>query len=338
MSIGFDCGTYNLVSSKRGKENKIECKREVNAFLEFPLDNRMVFNMMEKAGVPLIEREDVAYALGESAVDMAYAMPQIDLKRPMKDGCVNPNEVHAFEILSIMIQSLIDCAEDDETLYFSVPAEAINEETDASYHEKILKAIFDVYQSEDGKKVNAQPINEALALIYAELGSTAYTGIGISFGAGMVNLCFAIFGAPVFSFALVNSGDWIDKMAAKATGESATFINREKTKVDLTKDPKNLVERAIQTQYRIMIEKTVNGIKEGFADAGKKARIEKPINVVIAGGTSSPKGFDKLFTDVIMQAKLPMEIGNVVRPKDPLYSVARGCLMAAEEASKSKIK
>ena len=333
MAIGFDCGTYNLVCSKRDKENKVINKREVNAFLDFPLEVRTVFNMMKKSGVPLIEREDVAYALGQAAVDMAYTMPQLDLKRPMKDGCVNPNEVHAFQILSIMIHSLIDEVSNNETLYYSVPAEAINEETDAAYHDKILKAIFDAYESESGHKVNAHPINEGLALIYAELGAKAYTGIGISFGAGMVNLCFAIYGAPVFSFALVNSGDWIDKQAAKATGESPTFINKQKTKVDLMSEPKDLVERAIQTQYRIMIESTVNGIKEGIKDAGKKARTEEPIDIVIAGGTSSPKDFDRLFTDVITQAKLPIEIGKIVQPNDPLYSVARGCLIASENAT-----
>ena len=60
----------------------------------------------------------------------------------------------------------------------------------------------------------------------------AYTGIGISFGAGMVNLCFSMFGNPVFTFSIVNSGDWIDRQAAKATGETIAFINTEKAKVD----------------------------------------------------------------------------------------------------------
>ena len=32
------------------------------------------------------------------------------------------------------------------------------------------------------------------------------------------------------------------------------------------------------------------------------------------------------------EAALPIKIGSVVRPSDPLYSVARGCLLAAEAA------
>ncbi|MHC4214818.1 MAG: disk-shape morphogenesis protein volactin, partial [Planctomycetota bacterium] len=293
MAIGFDAGTYNLVLCERDEKKNFIHKKEVNAFLEFPLENRFVFNMMRNAGVPLVEREEVAYALGQRAVDMAYTMSALELRRPMKDGCVNPYETDAYEILSIMVHSLLDnVKQNNEKLYYSVPANAINEETDADYHHKILEAIFNGFKDDNGHTVSAHPINEGLALVYAELGKKAYTGVGISCGAGMVNVCFAIYGAPVFQFSLVNSGDWIDERAAKAIHETPTFINKEKTKIDLSKEPENLVERAIQTQYQLMVEKTVAGIKDGLAGAGKKARTDDKIDIVIAGGSSMPKGFD----------------------------------------------
>ena len=325
---GFDAGTYHLVSCKR-KEGNFVYKKEVNAFLEMPLDNRFVFNMMKSAGVPLIEQPDsnIGYALGEAAVSMAYTMNQIELKRPMKDGCLNPKEKHAQQIMNVMCHSLIgETSEPDEKLYYSVPANAINKETDADYHSKILQAMF---------KVDAYPINEALALVYAELGSKAWTGIGISFGAGMVNLCYAIYGAPVFQFSLVNSGDWIDKMASKAIGEeTTTYVNKEKMNADLTlENPDTLVQRAIKSQYEIMIQHTVQGIKRGIEEAGNKARSEQPVDIVVAGGTSMPKGFNVLFEKILEQAKIStLKVGSVIRPEDPLYSVARGCLIAAENA------
>jgi actin-like ATPase involved in cell morphogenesis len=333
--IGFDAGTYNLVCCKRDENNNFVYKREVNAFIEIPMTNRFVFNMMKNAGVPLIEWKDanVAYALGEAAVNIAYSMNQVDLKRPMHAGCLNPKEKHAQQIMGIMMHSLVDSAKvDKELLYYSVPANAINEETDADYHGHVLRDIFSAFEDEEKRRVNANPINEGLALVYAELAKKAYTGLGISFGAGMVNLCFSIFGAPVFEFAIVNSGDWIDRQAAKATGESIAFINQEKTKVNLTEDSPNLVQRAIKAQYEIMIQKTVTEIKKGLETAGNKARANHPIDVIIAGGTSSPTGFDTLFSETIKKANLPIELGEIIRPADPLYSVARGCLLAAEAA------
>lgn len=335
MPIGFDCGTYNLVCCHRNDNGNFVHKREVNAFLSMPLEDRFVFNMMKTAGVPLIERQDVAYALGEAAVNMAYTMTKLELKRPMIEGCVNPHERDAYQILSIMMHSLIDGVKaDKEVLFYSVPANAINVETDADHHSKLLEAIFRAFRTDDGRSVEPHPINEGLALVYAELGRKAYTGIGVSFGAGMVNLCFSMFGNPVFQFAIVNSGDWIDKQAAKATGETATFINKEKTKIDLSKAPASFVERAIQTQYRIMIEKTVGCIKEGLKNAARTVRADAPIDVVVAGGTASPNGFEEMFKEVVTQAKMPINVGDIIKPSDPLYSVARGCLIAAEAAVK----
>jgi hypothetical protein len=332
--IGFDCGTFNLVCCKRNKDGDFVYKREVNAFLSMPLDNDFVFNMMKMAKVPLIHREDVniAYALGEAAVNMAYTMNQLELKRPMKDGCVNPKEQDAFQIMSIMIHSLLDSVEKDrEVLCYCVPANAINEETDADYHQKIIEAIFKAFKSEQGYTVDARPINEGMALVYAELQDKMFTGFGISFGAGMVNVAFSLFGAPVFCFALVNSGDWVDKQSAHATGESIAFINKTKMKVDLNKEPNNLIERAIKTQYELLIEKTVIGIKKGLeSNKDKNAKLDAPIDFIIAGGTASPPGFDTIFEKLLREAKLPVEIGRVVRPSDPLYAVSRGCLIAAE--------
>ena len=337
-AIGFDAGTYNLVCARRGKEDKIAYKREVNAFLEMPLGNKFVFNMMKKAGVPLVEYpdQDIAYALGESAVDMAYTMTQIELRRPMIHGCLNPRERNAQQIMSIMAHSLIEDAQPGDTVFYSVPANAINEETDADYHGKVLQAIFKAAEDEDGNSLglDVYPINEGLALVYAELAEKSWTGLGVSCGAGMINVCFAIFGAPVFQFSLVNSGDWIDKMASKAIGEETTsYVNKEKMKTDLTiENPTELVQRAIKAQYELMIERTVSGIKKGLADAGKKARTDKPIDIIISGGTSSPKGFPELFREIVAKSNLPIDVGRIVRPTDPLYSVARGCLIAAENA------
>ena len=331
--VGYDAGTYTAVCCKRDKNNNFVYRKEINAFLELPLENRFVFNMMKQAGVPLIERENVAYALGEAAVNMAYTLPTLELKRPMKDGCVNPKERDAFQIMSIMAHSLIDPIEKDGgKLYYSVPANAINQETDADYHSKVLEAIFKSYASDEGNKIEPKPINEALAVVYAELGKKAFTGVGVSCGAGMINVCYAMYGNPIFQFAIVNSGDWIDKQAAKATGESPTFINKEKTKVDLTKTPETLVERAIITQYRLMIEKTITGIKEGLATSNKAVKAENPVDFVVAGGTSMAKGFVDIFSESLKTAKLSIPVGEVIRPAEPLFSVAKGCLIAAEAA------
>lgn len=334
MSIGFDTGTYNLVYCTRDANKNFSIKREVNAFLEIPTDDRVAFNMMKTTGVHILERKDinVGYVLGESAVGLGYTFNR-DLRRPMKNGCLNPQERDGQAILASMIHGMIETCKDGETLYYSVPSNAINEETDADFHSKLLERVFLDFEDADGHHLNPHPINEGLALVYSELAEKQWTGIGVSCGAGMVNLCFAIFGTPVFSFSLVNAGDWIDRQAAKATGESITFINREKLKLDLSQKADTLVQRAIQTEYEIMVQKTIAGIKKGLEDSALKIRtVSGDVDMVIAGGTASPTGFEILVENVVKKSKLAINIGRIIKPKDPLYSVAKGCLIAAEAA------
>ncbi len=335
MPIGFDVGTYNLICSRR-TDGEVKNRKQVNCFIEFLIDeNKTTLNAMKsiKPPIPIIEREKFAYIVGQAAIDMAYTLPGIVLHRPMKDGCLNPQEKDAFRTLSIMIHSLIgEVEKDKDILYYSVPANAINQDTDADYHNAVLKSIFKAYNI-NNKTVQAFGINEGLCLVLAELLSKQYTGIGISFGSGMVNLCYSIYSQPVFQMSLVNAGDWIDRMAAKACGETPTVINKEKTKIDLTKAPSSLLERAIKTQYELLIQKTVSSIKKGIVEAGARAVTENPLDVIVAGGTSSPPGFVELFTEMVKESQWNIPVGDIRKPADHLYAVSRGALIAAENHS-----
>jgi hypothetical protein len=46
-------------------------------------------------------------------------------------------------------------------------------------------------------------------------------------------------------------------------------------------------------------------------------------------------GFVEIFTETLKQANLSIQVGNVIRPEEPLFSVAKGCLIAAEAADAS---
>jgi len=332
--IGYDCGTYNLICARRNEDgNKIDCVKEVNAFIELNLEdqNRSFFNVV-KGKVPLIERGDKGYVFGQAAIDMALTMPKLELKRPMSDGCLNPKEKDAFKLLQLMCHSMIGKnVQDKEVVYYCIPANAINTETNVDFHRDVLADIFKSYKV-DGKTLVPYHMNEAMALVYAELGDKQFTGIGVSFGSGMVNFCYAIYATEASSFSIVNSGDWIDHQAAKATGETPVFINKVKHKIDLSKQPTDYIERAIKTQYHLMIEHTVTNIKKALQTTEKKIRSEQPIGIIIGGGTASPNGFVEMFKESIMAAKLPIPIGEIRKPDDHLYAVARGLLVAAEAA------
>ena len=329
--LGLDIGTYHICSA-RMQDDKLDIKKEVNAFFTVPLTNKFMLNMIKQSGAPVIEVDNFAYILGDNARQLALSMGS-EYRRPMQNGILSVQEKDAFNILAVIIRSMIGkIPEDGMVVYYSVPANAINTPTNADYHTKIVQSILDKYV-DDGKSLKAYPINEALAIVLAELQDDQRTGISIGFGAGMVNLCYAMLAVPMVQFSVTKSGDWIDDESAKHCGETVAFINDQKKEVDLSAEPKNAVERALHYHYEIMIENALQGIKQGIVEAGSKANPGKPIKIVVAGGTASPKGFIEFFTKTLAKIEFPLEIGDIALAKDHLFTVVKGCLMAAESHS-----
>jgi actin-related protein len=54
-----------------------------------------------------------------------------------------------------------------------------------------------------------------------------------------------------------------------------------------------------------------------------------PISIVCAGGTSMIGGFTEVFKQEFEKINFPMDVKEIRLAEDPLYSVSKGCLVAA---------
>ena len=61
----------------------------------------------------------------------------------------------------------------------------------------------------------------------------------------------------------------------------------------------------------------------------QKGDCPDPIEIVASGGTSMIGGFIDIFQDEFESINFPIEVKNIRRAEDPLFSVAKGCLVAA---------
>jgi hypothetical protein len=336
--LGLDVGTKNIVLSYR-KDKKVHYVREINGFYKMPVDNAYAKAMLKQLGVPFITSEDGKYlvALGEQAERIAVTFGGY-LRRPMERGTLSVSEKEAMNIMAVIIRSIIGDLEDDAVLYYCIPADAINAKTNSAFHAKVVQAILDGYESPNGKKIKAFPINEARALVFSQIPTK--TGIGISCGAGMVNVSYCLLGMPVYEFSIVGSGDWIDIESARATGNldvvegverSKALVTEAKEGIDLTKGmPSDPLLRAIYIHYQLLVERITNGIIKGFMENQNKAKAQMPMPIIVAGGTATPPGFIDLFRESFRKQDMPFEVGDIKAAKEPLYAVAEGCLNVAE--------
>lgn len=340
MRYGLDLGTKNIVLSYEDPSSgKTRYRREINGFYKLPNDNAFTRNMLVQAGVPYIEQDDTFIALGGKAEEISHAFNKT-LCRPMRDGVLNQSAEDAIEIMAVIVQNLIgQNLREDSILYYSIPAPAINAEVNTSFHQKIAQMIIAGYESRSGNKIEGHNINEAQALVLSQIPSK--TGVAISFGAGMVNVCYCLYGVPIYSFSIVGAGDWIDLASAQQYGynknkpegdykQTPTSISKIKEQIALTEMPSEPVKRTIYINYTILMDNVIDGIIQGFKENEDKARISEAMPVVVAGGTSLPNGFTELFKEQFLKKKPPFEVGEINRPEKPLFAVAEGCLLAAK--------
>ena len=331
MAKGLDVGTSYIVLSSE-KNSKIEYKDFRDAFYIIKPSTPVATKMIEKglAGKIFIKDSDGSFILlGKDAIEKAIERNDT-AKRPMYRGVVSAKEKDAKRILAFILKEVAGKAsEPNETIVFCIPAQPIDQENDdfdVGYHEDVVKTIL----AECG--YNAKSVNEAEALCYAELESEDYTGIGVSCGAGMTNVCVMLNGEPTVLFSTTKSGDWIDRMSSVATGEPDSVVQVEKEGGGFTigQPVDNPVLAAVSAYYERLIDYTTKNLSSALSNHKSLPKFKNPLTIVVAGGTSQAKGYIENFKIKMEENGFPIAIKEIRHASDPLHSVAKGCMIAAK--------
>jgi actin-like ATPase involved in cell morphogenesis len=332
-AIGIDIGTGFIACAEKEEENiqfrKIRdafFKLDPSKFLEGSAD-KFGESMLKNAGAHYIKVDGVLYVLGDDAFKFANLF-HLECLRPMSQGVLNPKQ----PVSNLMVGELVKAiagkpTADSDVVYYCVPAEPIDADFDVEYHKQILSGIFD-----DLGYKNVNVMTEGLAVVYSELGDTQYSGIGMSFGAGMCNIVYSFMGIPVFSFSLSRGGDWIDSHAAQHTDETHNVITAIKEKADFSLyEPTNGIQRAISIYYESLLSYVVEQFKELYERTPRKqlpnVTVEMPI--VVAGGTSLMVGFVERLKELIAD-DFPVPISEIKHAEQPLFAVSNGLYQAAK--------
>src|SRR5262249_9120361 len=153
-----------------------------------------------------------------------------------------------LQMIELLLGRLCGKASRGEKLCLSVPSAPPARGADLIFHERSVQSICERlgYQ--------AQSVNEGLAIVYSELKDANFTGIGMSFGGGMCNICLAYLGLPVLTTATTHAGDYIDQSAASVTGETPTTVrlykeNAAESGFTLNGGTGNAIDRALSVYY-----------------------------------------------------------------------------------------
>lgn len=357
-NLGIDIGTKTIVVSFKDTKGKMQYVSEINGYWPFERGTPFIENMLNdpnkirsdgtKRAARYFKEEDTnqLIVLGKDAEEFAYSKNDT-LLRPMAEGGISPDDM-AITVLTAIIHGLIGMTEnqigkfkEDVKICYCTTANGLNRQNNIAYHERAMDLILKNYQTD--VKITYNKIKESHAIVINM--SPDGTGIGISWGAGTVTVSYVKYGLEVFSFCWVGAGDWIDTQVAmrhgydpemskfkKKSKETPTTVAKKKTEIDLTPgiEHKDRLSLDIVLHYDVLISQVVEGIIQGFVENESEARIEDGINIYMAGGTSSPKGFNDRVKTKFDERDTPFEIKSVKRHDNPLLCVAEGCFKASE--------
>lgn len=338
MAKAIDIGTCFIVGARlEGGKEVFTIERD--AFFSMPRED-FAEEMLHDAGAKYLIRGNDIYVVGEDA--LKYCMitgKQDNYRRPMQRGVLNPGEEEAIPLLERLVEGIVGKPDfKGEVIAATIPAAPLDENLDVTFHRIVMERFL--------KKLgyDVRILNEALAIIYAECpkvdegpGQLApFSGVGVSFGAGMTNLVVAWRAKKLFEVSVARGGDWIDQSVSKVRNIPVGKVTHEKEKsLDLRKvDPRNSLHLSLEIYY----EELCRHVAREFAAHFKHAQttVTNPLDVVVAGGTASVPGFVDMFKRVLEEVGPPLPIREVRLAKEPLRTVAKGALVAAVSMEKKK--
>ncbi len=319
--MGIDVGTSRVVVAKP-EGQAFQYQSQLNAFVRIPFQ-KMTESVLQKESVPYVVEGTQIVVHGNESETLANFL-QVETRHPMSRGFLNPQEPDNLKRLSHIIETLCGRPAEKELVYYSVPAAPAGEEDTLTYHETTLRQVL------ESLGYRAKSITEGLAVVYAELEHTNYTGLGISCGGGLCNVCLSYLAVPVLSFSVPKAGDFIDASSAAVTGERANLIRTVKEdSFYFNGHFDDKLHQVISVYYDGMIRALVDALRDQLSACRGVSRLTRPVPLVLSGGTALPSGFRDRFESVLMESKLPISFSEIRMAESPLHSTAKGALIAA---------
>ena len=321
-ALGLDVGTSRIVAAQR-HDKDLQFDTQLNAFVTIPF-SKLTQGVLKKERIPHLVQDSEITVYGDESERFANLFHR-ETRRPMLRGVLNPEEANSLMLVRQIAGLVMGEGEGQgRRVCFSVPAAPLGATEEVNEHEASLKAML----AKMG--YDAHAISEGLAVVYGELESSNYTGIGISCGGGLCNVCLAYLSVPVFSFSIPKAGDFIDAGVAQLRGEPATRIRTIKEEsFHFNGHFVNKIHMALSQYYEDMIQALVASLKDQFASVQNMPKLNRPIPLVLSGGSVMASGFRDRFEKTLRETELPVAISEVRLAPSPMHSTARGALVAA---------
>jgi hypothetical protein len=306
--------------------------------------------LLEQCGLQFTTCDDGILLLGDGAYENAelFKSPCLPL---MVGGRIPKGNPLVRQLISSLVEVILPIAGSrNEICALTLPGGAALDSSreahaDLEFYIRLVKL-----QGYEPKLVPASQ-----ALILAELVESAFTGIGIVFGASGCEAILAHRGNPICHAASDHGGEWIDQQLARKL--NAPSINAGMTSPsdqDFVRESLHSITRrrehltssatisgdAFTKHVESLLQETIFELCDAFSGELIRSRRAKelpsPLPIVCGGGLIQTPGFGSILGSVLQEVNLPIQ---TLRPRMITrsdHSIARGLLISAELEATSR--
>ena len=320
--IGLDIGTTNIVVYRNGN-SEVSTHMESNVFFTVPaLPQTKGF--LHGNNIQFLDKNEVLYILGNPAEEFAGILGG-QTRHPIEKGVLNLGEGEGINVIHAILNRLIASPKkENEPIGFNIPGKPIDSDASVIFNESIFKTFL------KNLGYSPRPINEGMAVMVSELSGGHATGIGISIGGGMCNVCCSYLSIPVVTYSIQMGGDFIDKTVAGSGGESPAKIKAIKeTELDLSRPPKNSIEYGLHACYENLFSTLAESLEQVLGTSDSVPKLREAMPIILSGGTVLVPGSLDKFSSILRKVKLPFKVSDIVLAENPLHATARGAYLMA---------
>jgi len=352
MTAALELGSSSLRSLRR-EDNVLKSRTSRCVYAVLP-DSPAHQRLLEQCGLQFTTCEDGILLLGDGAYDNAelFKSPCLPL---MVGGRIPKGNPLVRQLISSLVEVILPIAGSrHEICALTLPGGAALDSSsearaDLEFYIRLVKL-----QGYEPKLVPASQ-----ALILAELVESAFTGIGIVFGASGCEAILAHRGNPICHAASDHGGEWIDRQLAKKLNAPsvASEDDREslpaadqsfarESLLSITRRREQLTSAAtisgdaFTKHVESLMQETIFELCDTFSGELIRSRRAKelpsPLPIVCGGGLIQTPGFGSILASVLQEVNLPIQTQRPRLITRADHSIARGLLISAELEATSR--
>ena len=161
----------NRIAQRTGGDSAYES--QLNAFVSIPY-SKITEGALEREKIPHTDARRSQIIVHGNESEKFAGLLNAEIRRPMTGGLLDAKEPDSLRMIREILTDDVRRASRrrSQKICFTVPAPPLGAEGSLTYHEATLRQIL--------TDLNCGPtsINEGLAIVYSELESSNYTGIG----------------------------------------------------------------------------------------------------------------------------------------------------------------